>query len=110
MIEEHFLGEAVASLGQRTAMERIAWALLRIFRRLEALGLASGRSVPLPFRQQDLADALGLSIVHTNKTLKKIEERQLASWRSGRLAVSDPAELARIALIEDHPPPQRPLV
>lgn len=109
-VEEHFLGEAVATLGQRSAMERIAWAFLRIFRRLETLGLSTGSSVPLPFRQQDLADALGLSLVHANKTLRRLEERQLATWRGGRLSISDFKELARIGLTEDEPPARRPLM
>jgi CRP-like cAMP-binding protein len=38
-VEEHFLGETIASLGQRDAGQRIAWALLRIWQRLRAAGL-----------------------------------------------------------------------
>jgi len=35
-VEEHFLGETIATLGQRDALERMAWALLRMWRRLSA--------------------------------------------------------------------------
>jgi len=38
-IEESFLGEALATVGQRPALERIAWALLRLFRRAQSVGL-----------------------------------------------------------------------
>ena len=39
-VEEHFLGDALATVGQRGALEKIAWSLLRFFTRSEALGLA----------------------------------------------------------------------
>jgi CRP-like cAMP-binding protein len=34
--------------------------------------------VPFPLIQQHIADGLGLSLVHTNKTLRKLERRGLA--------------------------------
>lgn len=100
-VEEHFLGEAVASLGQRDARQRIAWALVRIMQRADALGLADGHTVPMPYRQQDLADALGLSLVHTNKTLAKFRERQIASWSDGALQINDYDQLRDIAMVSD---------
>jgi CRP-like cAMP-binding protein len=109
-VEEHLLGETVATLGQRDATERISWALARIYQRLDAIGLANQRSVPLPFRQQDLADALGLSLVHTNKTLARLRERQLAQWQDGQLTINDLAALAEVAMISLENPPVRPLI
>jgi len=79
-VEEHFLGESLSTLGQRTAKQSIAWALTRIFIRGTALGLVRDNAMPLPFKQQDLADALGLSLVHTNKTLKALKDQQLVNW------------------------------
>lgn len=108
--EEHFLGETIATLGRRDAIQRIAWALLRMYQRLRALGLARGGSVPLPFRQQDLADALGLSLVHTNKTLSKLRERELVRWTDGLLTLFDRTELAQIAMTELEPAVTRPLI
>ena len=108
--DEHFLGESLATVGQRSAIERIAWAMVTIQRRAQALGIASDHAVPFPYRQQDLADALGLSLVHTNKTLAKLRERQLASWQDGTLYVNDPETLAEIAQITLSPPRPRPLM
>ncbi len=96
-VEEHFLGEALATVGHKPAIARIAWALLQIHTRLTQLGLNSGKAVPMPYRQRDLADAVGLSLVHTNKTLAILRERQLASWVEGSLLVTDSAELAIVA-------------
>lgn len=108
--EERFLGEAMASLGQRSAMERMAWSLARIFRRLSATGLEERKTVPLPYRQQDMADALGLSLVHTNKTLAKLRDRQLANWSDGKLRVNDLEQLEDVALLEHTEIPSRPLM
>jgi CRP-like cAMP-binding protein len=84
--------------------------LSRIYRRLEALQMDERRSVPLPYRQQDLADALGLSLVHTNKTLAKLRERQIANWSEGRLTVNDIQALEEMGLVESKLPRPRPLI
>ncbi len=109
-VEEHFLGETLAALGQRTAGQRIAWALLRIHHRLRAVGLEKAGAVPLAFRQQDLADALGLSLVHTNKTLMHLRKVGLARWSDGQLDIQDRARLADYAGSAPEPLEKRPLM
>ncbi|NVK13282.1 MAG: Crp/Fnr family transcriptional regulator [Rhodobacteraceae bacterium] len=109
-VEEHFLGETIASLGQRDARQRIAWALVRIYERLKAVGMEVKNAVPLPYRQQDLADALGLSLVHTNKMLKALRDTKLAEWQSGMLKIRNIPALAEMALIEESAPDVRPLI
>ena len=109
-VEEHFLGETIATLGQRDASERLAWAFLRIWRRLSAVGLLQDGSVPLPFRQQDIADALGLSLVHTNKTVARIRSLGLATWQNGRLSIPSTAHLAAAAGETDHYEEKRPIL
>ncbi|QQA41871.1 Crp/Fnr family transcriptional regulator [Pelagovum pacificum] len=95
--EEHFLGESLASIGQMAAVARMAWALQRLHARAEALGLANGDSFPMPYRQQDLADALGLSLVHTNKTLARLRDRQIASWAEGHIKIHSLTALRELA-------------
>ena len=109
-VEEHFLGETIATLGQRDAMERTTWAFLRIWRRLSAVGLLRDGSVPFPFRQQDIADALGLSLVHTNKTVARIRQLGLATWQSGRLSVPSTKHLAAAAGLPDEYEEKRPIL
>ncbi|MFK7763813.1 MAG: Crp/Fnr family transcriptional regulator [Roseobacter sp.] len=108
--EEHFLGEALATVGQRSALAGVAWALAQLFRRGDARGMVQNDTMPLPFRQQDLADALGLSLVHTNKTLARLRERQLANWSDGKLTIHDIAELADVASMELEDLRPRPLI
>jgi CRP-like cAMP-binding protein len=109
-VEEHFLGETIASLGQRDARQRISWALVRIYERLKAVGMEVKNAVPLPYRQQDLADALGLSLVHTNKMLKTLRDTKLAEWQNGMLKIRNIPALAEMALIEESAPDIRPLI
>ena len=109
-VEEHFLGEALTTVGQRSATERVAWALVRIYLRGQALGLTGREGMHLPYKQQDLADALGLSLVHTNKTLAKMRARGIATWSGGQLRVPDIAALAEVAEMEIEEPQQRPLI
>ena len=109
-VEEHFLGDALTTVGQRNALQSVAWALTKLYQRGEALGMIENGRMSLPYRQQDLADALGLSLVHTNKTLASLKKSQLAHWNDGVLSVSDVDALAQIALIDDVSLPQRPIM
>ena len=109
-VEEHFLGDSLATVGQRDAMQAVAWSLAKVYLRGQALGMIGNGQMPFPYRQQDLADALGLSLVHTNKTLAALKKRQLAHWSDGRLSISDIDALAEIAMIDDKSVPLRPIM
>lgn len=109
-VEEHFLGETIATLGQRDAGQRIAWAFLRIHHRLRAVRMGVQNVVPLAFRQQDLADALGLSLVHTNKTIARLRDLGLANWGNGALDIPDRPKLAAFAGTAPEPLERRPLM
>lgn len=110
-VEEHFLGETLAVLGHMRGMQRLARAFIRLFHRGNALGLVENGRMLLPYKQQDLADALGLSLVHTNKTLKRMRDEGIASWQDGHLTILSFDGLCAIAGVEvDDPPMKRPLI
>ena len=79
--EEQLIDENLVSLGRRTALERVAYLLLHLFVRAEEAGLVSGGSIQFPFTQQHLADTLGMSLVHTNKTLKRLFVSKAVRWK-----------------------------
>lgn len=101
--EEQILDDHLLSVGRRTSLERIAYLLLHLYERAEQAGLCKDGAVVFPFTQQHLADTLGLSLVHTNKTLKRLMATKAVRWKDRRFELLDRAELARIAGIE---PPQ----
>lgn len=110
--EESMVDDTLLSVGRRSAEERIASMLILLFKRAAALQADAGAGgVDFPLTQQHIADGLGLSLVHTNKTLRKLERRGLHRIADGRLHLRDVKALARLAdLWGDGRPPQRPLV
>lgn len=103
--EEQVLDEHLLSVGRRTAMERLAYLLLVVFQRAEEVGLTKGNTIALPFTQQHVADMLGMSLVHTNKTLRRLTATQTIRWKERRFEMLDREALARLASYE--PQPQR---
>ena len=110
--EESLVDDTLLSVGRRSAEERIAMLLILLFKRAGALQADAGAGgVPFPLTQQHVADGLGLSLVHTNKTLRKLEKRGLHRISDGRLFMRDVRALARLAdLYGDGRPARRPLV
>lgn len=108
--EEILLAEVLTVLGQKSAIARVAWALRRFYDRLNAMELSSNGRVPMPYRQQDMAEGLGLSLVHTNKTLSTLRADGVAIWEKGWLSIPDPDALDRLAGISREPLEERPLI
>jgi CRP-like cAMP-binding protein len=72
LVESSIFREWVLNVGRRKARERIAHILCELGARLEALGLAGEYGYELPMTQEQLGDAVGLTPVHVNRTLKAL--------------------------------------
>ncbi len=107
--EEQMLDENLLSIGRRTALERAAYLLAFVCRRAEGVGLLDASSV-IPLTQQHLADTLGLSLVHTNKTVRKLIDRKLVRWLDRGCEVLDWEGLARLAQWEPPSSRKRPFI
>jgi CRP-like cAMP-binding protein len=107
--EERILDEHLLSIGRRSALERAAYLLAYLHQRARALHLFDGSNV-IPITQQHIADTLGLSIVHTNKTLKKLGERGLIRWQERGCEVLNGEELMAIAGWEGLGESKRPFI
>lgn len=86
-------------LGRRSARERLAHLLCELFVRLRAIGQVVERSgasgYTLPLTQAELADVLGLTAVHVNRTLQAMRADGIVQLKDRRLTIPDPARLAR---------------
>ena len=71
----------LVSLGRRSALERTAYMLLHLFARAEEAGLVKGNTIQFPFTQQHVADTLGMSLVHANKTIKRLMATNAVRWK-----------------------------
>jgi CRP-like cAMP-binding protein len=108
---ESLVDENLTSVGRRSAAERIAALIVMLYKRLKGLGMVDADdSFEFPLTQQHIADALGLSLVHTNKTLAKLRRLGMFKLGKGRLTLISPRVLARVALYFDEDLPQRPLI
>ncbi|WP_244507778.1 Crp/Fnr family transcriptional regulator [Methylobacterium phyllostachyos] len=87
----------ITSLGRRDARQKVAHLFCELYLRLEAASLAGDHIMPMPLRQNDLADALGLTSVHMNRVLRNMRTEGLFDLRSRRLKIRDWAALASAA-------------
>ncbi|BEP93561.1 Crp/Fnr family transcriptional regulator [Acidovorax sp. sif1233] len=109
--EEGHVDDNLLTAGRRNATERVAMLLMHLYRRLDRIGLVEADgTVAFPLNQQHIADALGLSLVHTNKTLRRLATLGLHEIRNGRLRLLNTRALARIAEYYDRPPRLMPLL
>jgi CRP-like cAMP-binding protein len=108
--EEQMLDENLLSVGRRTALERAAYLIAFIAGRAAAVGLNGTDPLEFPITQQHVADTLGLSLVHTNKTLRKLVQRRLISWQERGCVVRDLDGLAELARWEGTAETVRPFV
>jgi CRP/FNR family transcriptional regulator len=95
--EEQFLDEYLLGVGRRKALERVAFVLLHLFLRAEQVGLTTRDKVQFPFTQQHLADALGMSLVHTNKTLRRLTASKAVRWKNRTFEILDRDALTAMA-------------
>jgi CRP-like cAMP-binding protein len=98
LVEEAIAREWTLNVGQRSAYERMAHLLCELFVRLKAVGLTSGESCELPMTQAELADALGLSTVHVNRTLQELRANGLITLRGKTLVIHDLGALQEAGL------------
>jgi CRP-like cAMP-binding protein len=98
--EEAMLSERLLSVGRRSAIESVSHLLLELWHRLKLAGLAGERAFPMPLSQEIIGDALGLSTVHVNRTLKALEREGLIRVERRRprsIVVLDIPKVERLA-------------
>lgn len=98
--ESTIYAEHLVDLGRRSALERVAHFLLELLTRLQAVGLADDQSFKIPLTQELLADALGLSIPHVNRVLRRLREDNLVVVEDQRVTVKDIDSLSELADFE----------
>jgi CRP-like cAMP-binding protein len=95
--EEQLIDENLVNLGRRSALERTAYLLLHLFVRADEAGLVKNGTIQFPFTQQHLADTLGMSLVHTNKTLKRLLATNAIRWKDRIFEMINRPSLVQIA-------------
>ncbi|MER8438904.1 Crp/Fnr family transcriptional regulator [Mesorhizobium sp. M1312] len=91
------LAEHLMNTGRRNAMSRTAHFLLELEERLSMVGLSAHGRYECPLTQYDLADILGMTTVHVNRTLGELRKADLVSFKAGHVQVINRKKLVEIA-------------
>ncbi len=84
-----FYAEHIIDTGRRTPIERLAHFLLEMHSRLAMVGRAEPSSFELPFSQEIMSDALGLSVPHLNRMLSQLRFEGLVKVANRRVEFPD---------------------
>jgi CRP-like cAMP-binding protein len=93
-LNEHYLLRQIMRLGRLSAQERLVDWIMELRERLTLAGGVSGNSFALPVIQEVIADTLGLTSVHVNRSLQSLRREGLLNIRGGTVTLLDPARLA----------------
>jgi CRP-like cAMP-binding protein len=97
LTEASIFREWVANIGRRDARSRTAHLLCELATRREAAGLGPRDTFELPMTQEQLGDALGLTAVHVNRTLKGLHDDGLITRSKRSVSVGDWGRLRDVA-------------
>lgn len=101
LVEASIFREWVLNVGRRDARSRLAHVLCEFAVRLEAQGLAHEYGYELPMTQEQLADSLGLTPVHVNRVIRKLEEEGLITRDRRNIKFPDWKRMRDIADFSD---------
>jgi CRP-like cAMP-binding protein len=95
--EAAMLQEWLVGVGRRTAMSRIAHLMCELVVRTRPSLRTVGEAYIFPLTQVELADAVGLSVVHVNRVMQTLRAEGLVHLARGRLQIGDWARLVEVA-------------
>jgi CRP-like cAMP-binding protein len=94
LVDGSIFREWIANVGRRDAATRLSHLLCEFALRLKVAGLGKQTNYELPMTQEQLADAVGLTPVHVNRTLQVLEQRNLISRSKRSVTIGDWQKLA----------------
>jgi CRP-like cAMP-binding protein len=89
--------EWIVSMGCQSSYARLARFIGELSFRFQAAGLGTAENVEFPLNQSDIADVLGISVVHVNRVLQRLRKDGLVSLSRNRLAILDRHALYQVA-------------
>lgn len=87
LVDGSIFREWIANVGRRNSYTRVAHILCEFAVRLRVAGLGERGQYELPMTQEELSDAVGLTPVHVNRTIKALQRDGLISRKSSRAIV-----------------------
>jgi len=88
-VENSIVSEWTLCLGRRSALQHLAHLFCELLVRLAAAGRVEDNAYALPLTQEQLADVLGLTAVHVNRTVQALRSKGLITIHRGKLTILD---------------------
>jgi CRP-like cAMP-binding protein len=101
LIDQGVMRAWIISIGRRSAAKGLSHLMLELFFRMRTIGLTTDGSCEMPLTQAVLADALGLTAVHTNRIVRQLRIDGVLTIAAKRLSIPDVSQLARLAGFDD---------
>ena len=92
---ERQLSEQVMRVGRRAAAERMAHLFIELYTRLLQVGICPEEAKQLPLTQTLLADTLGMSHIHANRSFKNLVREKLVALDKNNILLLDIVALKR---------------
>lgn len=89
--------EWLVSIGRRAPVARIAHLICELYLRLQVIGEIRNGRFELPLTQAELADVLGISTVHANRSLQQLRREGAMTWQGTTVTIQDWERLQRVA-------------
>jgi len=96
-LDSVLLYDQVVRLGRQSACGRFAHLMLELHERLGRVGLAEEGGFAMSLTQDVLADVLGFSVVHVNRTIQQLRRDRLLDVRHGMVLLLQRERLQRLA-------------
>lgn len=97
LVDEAVLRAWIVNLGRRDALQAVAHLMCEMHLRMKSVGLVEDGRFEMPLTQEELADTVGLTPVHTNRVLQRLRAEGVITFKSKKLEIHDIGRLREIA-------------
>jgi CRP-like cAMP-binding protein len=95
-VDAAVLAEWVVNVGRRDAKSRVSHLICEIACRVEGFGWKDGSRIPFEATQTHVADMVGLTPVHVNRTLQWLKREGIAAVQSRMIHILDWERLMQV--------------
>lgn len=89
--------EWIVAMGRRSRKSQLAHLICELHVRLRGVNRAVDWSFHFPLSQAEMADVLGLSVVHMNRVIQSLRKEGLISWTHHTISILDWPRLQEVA-------------
>ena len=87
----------IVAMGRRSKASHLAHIMCELYVRLQVTGRVEGLSFHLPLSQAEMADVMGLSLVHMNRVIQAMRRENLVKWINQTITILDWDRLRSLA-------------